>query len=841
MSNTYNSDTVPQQAFYRRRTRLIHHLVIVLFEEYQVYGGVDLLRATLSLVQLGLQLAIICGENSYKPALFTYLGHVDFALYETTADSNALAESIRVYRKVWRDTKPGDRYRTESGLGLAVSRFNHLKRQGMREERASLLEDLEKVLHQAVGGPLHAYAFAVYVTITTDRYMLPPEGVTIDTKRRHLASLKELQDHATSISQSITIWSVQAEMMYHIASATSDLHLMDEGIQLCCLALRHISTLHPLGFQFLRFYGSFYNLRGVFLDNPSDLESASSIAEEAVGVPGLSPGARSGALYMWAQGVVIRADRTGDLDILERGINGIREARLLLSPQNAFQGAIAALLARALRIHFENRGQMPALDHIITLCDRNTDLIQRQPQLAVNIAEAMIIRAQTVDHRRTQQLLNDAIGLLQSRMPYISTAGDATGERANADLQLVRASLMQARCGLDPALDPHTVLGLARECLSLCTAIQRPTAVTHLSDVLLSQALRTGDKSFLEQAQALLDNEVPYECGSWCQAHYCAARAGALLVRHMLTGVADHLTGAWSQFRAAVAMGSGRARDQFYFSMRWAESARELGHLDVALEAYRRSIDLIPEVVFLGQSVVGRIESVRQANGLACSSATLALTLNDVASAVSFLEQARGITWSQLRRSSHPPIEELPEALRAKLSSAVMHEQEIVQMDWTTRRHKAENLSKIIKHIRSTPGFERFLLPPTLSDIVKTLQSVNGYASVLIPSESYCDVVLLGTPNDLGCRHMRLSSMNTRRLLELNKQFSTAFSAVRSGQPVIKRKIASMSVNVALRGDTSEEVLSILWRDLVHPILLGLEVKVQNSINTTGDFCQPQP
>jgi hypothetical protein len=118
---------------------------------------------------------------------------------------------------------------------------------------------------------------------------------------------------------------------------------------------------------------------------------------------------------------------------------------------------------------------------------------------------------------------------------------------------------------------------------------------------------------------------------------------------------------------------------------------------------------------------------------------------------------------------------------------------------------------------------------------------MNGYASVIIPSESYCDVVLLGTPNDLGCRHMRLSSMNTKRLLELNKQFSTAFSAVRSGQPIIERKIASMGVKVAIRGDTSEEVLAILWRDLIHPILLGLEVKVQNYTITAGEFCQPQP
>jgi hypothetical protein len=241
--------------------------------------------------------------------------------------------------------------------------------------------------------------------------------------------------------------------------------------------------------------------------------------------------------------------------------------------------------------------------------------------------------------------------------------------------------------------------------------------------------------------------------------------------------------------------------------------------------AYQHAIDLLPRLGYIGQDAITRREALAHARGIACRAASHALKRADINTAVELLEHGRGIFWNQLLQL-RVPKNAAPAKLMARMEHLVQALQSAEDGDWAQRRSQAEELEAMITEIRSTPGYEYFMVPRPFSDLLGNVHTIDGVIVLLVPSDSFCDVILIGG-SDARKDHLRLTALNMDRLDNLCK-------LLRSG--VQQERNACSGIRGMKKAEaTSQNVLQELWITLVKPVIerLGLRVSVYKSLLIT--------
>jgi hypothetical protein len=286
-------------------------------------------------------------------------------------------------------------------------------------------------------------------------------------------------------------------------------------------------------------------------------------------------------------------------------------------------------------------------------------------------------------------------------------------------------------------------------------------------------------------------------------------------------------------YERAATTASGRTRERFQASLRWASNAANRGYPLEALKGYSCATDILPSLVFVGEDVIGRMEALREVNGLAASSVAAALNIGDASSAVQLLEQTRGILWLQSSHIRTPLLELVPNALHDKYKSIALELEAADRLQWTARRQKAEELCRLATEIRKLPDLGRFMLPPLLDEVISAVKE-RGYVVVISSSKSCTDVVVLGTAQ--GHSHLRLHDVDMHQVREWLNSFTNGCASVRSSEclSAVSRKIsiASTQVKPSTHKDSSSGVLSALWFSLVQPIIKHLNMRVSPYVIT---------
>ncbi|KAF8214607.1 CHAT domain-containing protein [Mycena galopus ATCC 62051] len=207
---------------------------------------------------------------------------------------------------------------------------------------------------------------------------------------------------------------------------------------------------------------------------------------------------------------------------------------------------------------------------------------------------------------------------------------------------------------------------------------------------------------------------------------------------------------------------TGPAPIRFHAAERWSHLAQLETHPSV-LDAYRASLELLPDLAWLGLSIKDRHYYIGRAGKLARNAAAAAIMAGLPGMAVEWLEQGRSIIWGQLLnlrtpvddlRKIHPVLAEKFICLSAQLEETGIRGREINGTNastntWNAQRSHDQALERntLLQDIRQLEGFHRFLLPKAMSELSKAAQG--GPVVILNLNDDRCDALVLspGAPD----------------------------------------------------------------------------------------------
>ncbi|KAJ7128032.1 CHAT domain-containing protein [Mycena epipterygia] len=286
-------------------------------------------------------------------------------------------------------------------------------------------------------------------------------------------------------------------------------------------------------------------------------------------------------------------------------------------------------------------------------------------------------------------------------------------------------------------------------------------------------------------------------------------------------------------YTSAACSATGPASIRFYAAKTWAKHAH-IHQPSSILLAYTTAIELLPELAWLGLSITDRHHQLSEAGQVVRDAASAAIAVHDYQKAVEWLEQGRSVIWGQLLnlrtpvdelRNSHPELADQLVSLSTSLETAGTRDNAVAghikpsSLLSIAQKYHALVLDRndILQQIRELPGFKRFLLPKTISEL--SLAANLGPVAILNISEYGCDALVL-IP---GCTdeviHVPLSDFTIHDAQALAELLASVVgSPGRSDRLKISRE-GGMAPN-----DIFSNILSELWVKIVCPVLNALAI-----------------
>ncbi|KAG8702823.1 hypothetical protein FRC08_003222 [Ceratobasidium sp. 394] len=355
----------------------------------------------------------------------------------------------------------------------------------------------------------------------------------------------------------------------------------------------------------------------------------------------------------------------------------------------------------------------------------------------------------------------------------------------------------------------------------------RATALNNLGGSHLKRFEHSGEHvdlnasvEYRSQAVSLLPPEDPRRplfVGKLGESHF---------VRYQHLGDKSDATLAVDCYMQAAQSTAGDPQLRLIMARQWA-NVSILHQSSTVLDAYKQVMALIPRAVWLGSTTERRYDHVMRIGGVALEAATLAIQFQNYDLALEWLEQGRSIVWNQLLEL-RTPLDELAvinpglaqdlEQTSQRLDHALSLRSD--NLDATSdrasfeeaaqqHRRLAEKWERLVQQAQTLPGLEEFLRPRKASEMMEASRTT---------------AVVMVIVHEYGCHAL---IMNSRaevlgKIVELEGFTYKKASASRAQLNRLLRNQGRNSRGVR-RAPTQEagyeEILLMLWVDLVKPIL----------------------
>jgi len=506
--------------------------------------------------------------------------------------------------------------------------------------------------------------------------------------------------------------------------------------------------------------GTMFCLRFEQTGDLNDLQQAILRAEEAVAATPLDHPDRAGWLSNLGNRLNSRFKRTGDFDDLQQAILRAQEAVVATPLNHPNRADWLNCLGIKLISRFERTGDFDDLQQAI---------LRAQEAVA----------ATPLDHPHRASALNNLGVMLGWRFKV-------TGRFDDLQQAILRAEEAVATTSLDHTYRAHTLNTLGNRLRSrfertgdfddLQKAILRAeeaVAATPLdhpdrANRLISQGNSLSSK--FKHTENPHDRECAIQCFRECTTLHSAAPT--------------------SRIEAAIVASSMLMEDQ-----NWVDSS----------EITKAAVNLLPRVSSRSLDQRDQQHIIKKYAGLASRAAAMALQAGKpAADAVQLLEQGRGVianlqfeTRTDLTelRQLHPQVAKEFEQLRDSLDSSGSMSMLSTQLTapGSSRHSSSLALDKTIATIRQLPNFERFLLPPTASELMRAAAPMHPVVLINV-STIRCDAFLI--------QHQSIISLNLPCLHEAT--IKMVAKVMKSRSPTRNQMF---------------ELLQWLWEALAGPVL----------------------
>lgn len=349
-----------------------------------------------------------------------------------------------------------------------------------------------------------------------------------------------------------------------------------------------------------------------------------------------------------------------------------------------------------------------------------------------------------------------------------------------------------------------------------------------IGNALRLRAQETGDSSALAEAVEILRAAVEAS-----EVDQPSKAASLLSLGDTLWGLAsiandpaalDDAATSWEQ---AARTEAASIRVRIEAARHWGDTAIERGEISRGSEGLALAVKLLPQLASWHIDLLDQERQLTGFLGLASDAAACKLTQNAPDEALKILEQGRSVLLGKvldLRSDSGALRDRAPElaAMFQRLTEEVAAEwvtlgedQDsdrspiILQGQASDRRHiAARQLDEVIEKIRTLPGFETFLKPPSLEDLAPAAEQ--GPVVVVNVSRYRSDALIL-TPN--GVDVVTLPGMEAPMVHERTLNFLSAVDDFLMGRSFGNRIQGQQGI---------ESTLEWLWDSLAEPVLRRL-------------------
>jgi hypothetical protein len=301
----------------------------------------------------------------------------------------------------------------------------------------------------------------------------------------------------------------------------------------------------------------------------------------------------------------------------------------------------------------------------------------------------------------------------------------------------------------------------------------------------------------------------------------------------------NNLNEAISCWSSAAMSNIGATVVRFDACSKWAQYSSHLPN-NSSIEAYGIALNLLSELAWLGLSIEDQHFRLLAAGNVVRNAVSTAIANNQIQTALEWLEQGRSVIWGQLLQlrapladleQAHPDLayqlkelNKLLEGIRPQhhLSDQFLNGTKQLSDTFVHHHDLAYERKELIHKIRTLDGFDRFLLPHTLSQLLPAAST--GPVVTINISQERCDALVI-MPNFDNVLHITLNQFSYEKADQLYKslRFLLKQKGVSRDNDRKGHQVPMHPINLEVE---FESILSELWLGIAKPILNALAITV---------------
>ncbi|KAF7345663.1 hypothetical protein MVEN_01585900 [Mycena venus] len=759
-----------------------------LLRRFQQFKSPDDINDSVLMIQQAVELTPDSDQN--KAAWLYNLGNCLSCRFEQFGDLGDINQSVLVLQQAVQLTPDGhpNKPRWFEGLGNSLSR---------RFKQCGNLIDLnESVLmfQQAVG--LSPYGHS-------DRAgRLDNLGRSLEDRFQQLRDLNDINKSVLIFQQAVQLtpdedpkklirFTHLGNSLRHRFEQLGDLNDINESVMQYEKAAKLAPDSHPDKPRVFKGLGNSLMRRFQQLGDLGDINKSVLMFQRAAElIPDGDPD-RAALLHNFGNSLMCRYERLGDHDDINEAALMYQQAVILIPDSDLSKPTVLSGLGNSLSHRFEQMGYPDDIKKSIW-------------------ASQQALKLTADGHPDKPTFLNNLGRSLSNRFKHLRDPIDIDKS----------VMIYQQAVNLIPVGHPNKPASFSNLGISLSYRFEQSKDISDLNESIL----------MLQQAIELTPDGHPDKVG------YLNNLGSSLWARFQQLRNPDDHNQMLSHYMSAACLSTGPASTRFYAASMWAKHAQSIQHSSLH-HAYSVALGLLPDIAWLGLSIHDRHYHVLAAGRVVRAAVAAAITTAQYHKAVEWFEQGRSVIWDQLLNLRTPvdALREIYPDLADKFVSLSMQLEgagtraaspQIIHMDLSSEtfqstaqqyHESAHERDRLLKEIRRLNGFERFLLPKTMSEL--SLAAEKGPIILLNTSEFRCDALVLTPGLAEEVLHIPLPNFTFEHGQNLAKSMTALVHTGQRGERLGMQREGHVPREVQLA-----TILSDLWSQVVKPVLDGLSI-----------------
>ncbi|KAJ7687922.1 CHAT domain-containing protein [Mycena rosella] len=595
-----------------------------------------------------------------------------------------------------------------------------------------------------------------------------------------------------------------------------DLEDLETAMQKLQEAVDLTPTDHPLKAECLQGLAVSFNERYRWLGELKDLEESLQKNQEVVQITPANHVDRSGHLQNLGICFHDRYQRLGDLKDLETAVHTFQEALNLTPADHPQKAQYLRSLSASFGDRYHRLGDLKDLDAAMHRLQEAVELIpidhSDRARYLNSLAQALQFRYERLgdpkDLERALQNNQDAVDITPADHPDMARhlSGLALSfnyrYRRLGNLKDLEAALQTNQQAVDitPAGHPNRPGYLRSLAACFTDKYERVGAVGDLQTALQRK----------QEAVKLTPEDHLHKAG------HLQSLALSFADQYKRTWDLNDLEAVHTHYMMSFSMPSLTPEPSWRAALRWASFA-DIYQRSYSPKAYTAAFDLLPEILWISQTVPVRQDAVHRLDieRTTSTATSICIKLSNLTTAVEIVERGLATTFQQMLQLK-PDLAKLPpqqaEELQ-RLSSELYIGTSPNLMDLANQR------KDLLANIRKQPGLEDFLHPKSYSVLCEASRA--GPVVILNSHEDACDGIIILNPTSepvhVSLPRITLEELQAQR--DMLKKYLDRSSLRTCGESVSTRLFGQREgFQYESMNEYLEEMLTWLWTNIVDPV-----------------------